>query len=419
MADIFIPFHRPSLGEEEIGEVVETLRSGWLTTGPRTARFERDFAEYTGAPHAVAVNSATAALHLALAALKIGPGDEVITTPMTFCATVQTILHVGASPVLADIGPDGNIDPAAIAARITPRTRAIMPVHMAGLPCDLNAIHAIAREYGLSVIEDAAHAAGSQYRGRPIGAASVDGTPASDAVAFSFYATKNLTTGEGGMLTTGRPDLAETVRMLSLHGTSHDAWDRYTDHGGWHYDVVAHGFKYNLSDIQSAIGLHQLRKLDQFVQTRTEQAAAYRRAFAGNDCVELPPERADSRHAWHLYILRLNLERLRIDRDEFIRSLRARGIQTSVHFIPIPLHPFFARLPLAAFSCPQALALYPRIVSLPLYPGLTGDQVHYIAQSVCEVLEGARRPRFVARRRIPAARTFALPKAAPSPEGLL
>jgi dTDP-4-amino-4,6-dideoxygalactose transaminase len=418
MAETFIPFHRPSIGEEEIAEVVDTLRSGWLTTGPRTARFEREFREYTGAPHAVAVNSATAALHLALAALEIGPGHEVITTPMTFCATVQTILHVGATPVLADIGPDGNIDPASIAARITPRTRALIPVHLAGLPCDMRAIHDIARHHSLAVVEDAAHAAGARYAGRPIGSAPADGEYASDAVAFSFYATKNLTTGEGGMLTTCRLDLAEAARTLSLHGASHDAWDRYTEHGSWHYDVVAHGFKYNLSDIQSAIGIHQLRKLEHFIERRAALAAAYNRAFAGCDAVELPPDRPDCRHAWHLYILRLRLDRLRIGRDEFIQRLRRKGIQSSVHFIPIPLHRYFARLPLAACPCPQALALYPRIVSLPLYPALTGDEVHYTAQSVLEVLESARRPRFVAAGPIDA--PLAVPRtAAPSPEGLL
>jgi dTDP-4-amino-4,6-dideoxygalactose transaminase len=413
MAETFIPFHRPSIGEEEIGEVVATLRSGWLTTGPRTAQFEREFRESVSAPHAVAVNSATAALHLALAALEIGPGDEVITTPMTFCATVQTILHVGATPVLADIGTDGNIDPDEIALRITPRTRAIIPVHLAGLPCDMDAIRVLARQHGLSVIEDAAHAAGAHYHGAPIGGSE------SDAVAFSFYATKNLTTGEGGMLTTGREDLAGAVRMLSLHGTSRDAWDRYTDHGGWHYDVVAHGFKYNLSDIQSAIGIHQLRKLEQFVLRRTVQAATYQAAFADRDDLELPPDRADSRHAWHLYIPRLNLERLRIDRDEFIRALRGRGVHTSVHFIPIPLHPYFARLPLAARSYPRTAALYPRIVSLPLYPALTEDQVHYIARSVCDVLDRARRPRFVAPGPVDAALPVRPRDASASSEGWL
>jgi dTDP-4-amino-4,6-dideoxygalactose transaminase len=386
----FIPFHRPSIGDEEINEVVDTLRSGWLTTGPRAARFESEFRQHAGTPHAIALNSGTAALHLALAGLKIGPGDEVITTPMTFCGTVHAILHTGATPVLADIGPDGNIDPEQIAKRVTPRTRAILPVHLAGLPCDMDAIHAIARKDGLYVIEDAAHAAGAQYRGRRIGANPVgEHENVSDAVAFSFYSTKNLTTGEGGMLTTGRDDLAENVRILSLHGMSHDAWDRYTDHGGWHYDVVAHGFKYNLSDIQAALGIHQLRKLEGFIRRRQWCAAVYNREFAGLEQVDLPPDRPGCRHAWHLYILRLNLGALRIDRDQFIRALRQKGVGTSVHFIPIPLHPYFARFGFADPPCPRALELYQRIVSLPLYPAMTDEQVHLVAKSVREIVEGA------------------------------
>jgi dTDP-4-amino-4,6-dideoxygalactose transaminase len=391
----FIPFHTPSIGEEEIQEVAETLRSGWLTTGPRTARFERAFSAYVNSPNALAVNSATAGLHLALAGLEIGPGDEVITTPMTFCATVQTILHVGATPVLADVGPDGNIDPEEIQRRITDRTRAIIPVHMAGLPCDMKAIWAIARQKGLYVIEDAAHAAGASYRGRPIGAAPSGKAGASDAVAFSFYATKNLTTGEGGMVTTHRTDLAERMRILSLHGTNHDAWDRYTERGSWYYEVVAHGFKYNLSDIHAALGIHQLRKLDQFTETRARYAEMYNRAFADLEQVEAPPDDTRCQHAWHLYILRLNLETIRLDRKEFIEELRKRGIGASVHFIPIPLHPFFAGLPLARYRCERALALYPRIVSLPLYPAMTEEQVHYVAQSVTELLQSARREKYI------------------------
>jgi len=396
MNNHFIPFHRPSIGEEEINEVADTLRSGWLTTGPRTARFERDFGEHVGALHSVAVNSATAALHLALAGLEIGPRDEVITTPMTFCATVQAILHVGATPVLADIGPDGNIDPGEIEKRITNRTRAIIPVHLAGLPCEMNAIWTLAGRRGIHVIEDAAHAAGSHYEGRPIGAGPVGSTAASDAVAFSFYATKNLTTGEGGMITTHLPALAEAMRMLSLHGASHHAWDRYTERGDWYYEVLAHGFKYNLSDIQAAIGIHQLRKLDRFIERRVLYAGIYNRAFAGLGEVETPPDNPRCRHAWHLYILRLNLGRLTIDRAQFIRELRERGIGTSVHFIPVPLHPFFAEMSLAREACPQALDLYPRIVSLPLYPAMTEEDVHYVARCVREVLECSRRVRFVA-----------------------
>jgi dTDP-4-amino-4,6-dideoxygalactose transaminase len=391
----FIQFHVPSISEEEIQEVAETLRSGWLTTGPRAARFERDFGAYVASPHAVAVNSATAGLHLALAGLKIGPGDEVITTPLTFCATVQTILHVGATPVMADIGPDGNIDPEEIERKLTNRTKAIIPVHLAGLPCDMNSIWALARQEGLYVIEDAAHAAGADYEGRPIGAGLSETEQASDAVAFSFYATKNLTTGEGGMITTHRRDLANTMRTLSLHGTSHDAWDRYTEHGSWYYEVVAHGFKYNLSDIHAALGIHQLRKLDQFIETRARYAEIYNRTFGDLEEVELPPDSPRCRHAWHLYILRLNLDRLRIDRKAFIEAMREKGIGTSVHFIPIPLHPYFARLPLARYRCPRALELYPRIVSLPLYPAMTEEQVHYVAQSVKDVLEHSRREKYL------------------------
>jgi dTDP-4-amino-4,6-dideoxygalactose transaminase len=384
--DKHIPFHRPSIGAEEIDEVADTLRSGWLTTGPRVARFELDFRGYVGADHAIAVNSATAGLHLALAALKIGPGDEVITTPMTFCATVQAILHVGASPVLADIGPDGNIDPNEIERRITRRTRAIIPVHMGGLPCDMRAIWELAERWNIRVIEDAAHAVGARLDGSAIGATRIGTRFSSDAVAFSFYATKNLTTGEGGMVTTRCPELAESLRTLSLHGASHNAWDRYTEHGDWHYDVVAHGFKYNLSDIQAAIGIHQLRKLDRFIERRASHAEIYKRALAGLEEVELPPDKPDCRHAWHLYVIRLNLKRMKLDRAAFIHALKEKGIGTSVHFIPIPLHQYFRGLPLAQYSCPRALELYFRIVSLPLYPAMSDQQVQYVADSVKQVL---------------------------------
>jgi dTDP-4-amino-4,6-dideoxygalactose transaminase len=268
-----LPFALPDIGEEEIAEVVDTLRSGWLTSGPRVAQFEKDFSTYTGASHSLAVNSCTAGLHLALAALEIGPGDEVITTPLTFCATVNVILQCGATPVLADIGPDLNMDVAAIRAAITPATRAIIPVHIGGMPCDMDAIWRLARKHNLHVVEDAAHAAGSRYRGTPIGGGQ------SDAVAFSFYATKNLSTGEGGMVTTGSQQLNERMRTLCLHGIDKDAWNRYSEKGSWFYEVVACGFKYNMSDITAAIGIHQLRKLDKMNARRAEIAALYNRAF--------------------------------------------------------------------------------------------------------------------------------------------
>lgn len=390
----FIPFHRPSIGDEEINEVVATLRSGWLTTGPRTAQFERAFATYVDAPHALAVNSATAGLHLALDGLGIGPGDEVITTPLTFCATVNTILHVGATPVLADIGEDGNIDPVQIEAQITSRTRAIMPVHIGGLPCRMNAIWQIAERHGCFVVEDAAHAAGARYLNRPIGAA-INGA-ASDAVVFSFYATKNMTTGEGGMITCRSEELADMMRVLCLHGISKDAWNRYAEHGKWYYEVTALGYKYNLSDIQSAIGIHQLRKLDDFIETRRRYAQFYDHEFADMDELEIPPDSAASRHAWHLYVLRLNTNTLDIGRDEFIDALQHSGIGTSVHFIPILLHPYFASIPsLMRNPCPQALALYRRIVSLPLYPGLTDKELARVASVVKQVVRAHSKRRVI------------------------
>lgn len=388
-----VPFHRPSIGPEEIDEVVRTLESGWLTSGPRTEQFEREFRQYLGVPHALAVNSCTAGLHLALAALNIGPGAEVITTPMTFCATVNTILHVGATPVLADVGPDGNLDPDSVEERITPRTRALMPVHLAGLPCDMDRLWRLARRRRLYVIEDAAHAAGSHYRGWPIGAGYPPTGDRSDAVAFSFYATKNLTTGEGGMVTTHSDELAERMRVLCLHGISKDAWNRYAARGNWYYQVLAPGFKYNLSDIQSAIGIHQLRKLEEFIRVRTRYARLYQELLGGFEEVETPPEKPDCRHSWHLYMLRLRLARLAISRDEFILELQDRGIGASVHFIPVPLHPFFAAFARKPENhCPNALALYPRLVSLPLYPGMTEAQVAYVAEAVRQIVSRHAKP---------------------------
>jgi dTDP-4-amino-4,6-dideoxygalactose transaminase len=382
-----IPYHVPIIGEEEIAEVMATLRSGWLTTGPRTHQFEQDFREYTGAKHSLALNSGTAALHLALAALDIGPTDEVITTPLTFCATVNSIMHMGATPVLADIGEDGNIDPVSILERMTPRTRAILPVHYAGQACDMDAIWRIARVFNLKVVEDAAHASGTYYRDAHVGSATGS---KSDAVAFSFYATKNLTTAEGGMVTTSDGDLNERMRRLSLHGINKDAWNRYSSNGKWFYSVEEPGFKYNLTDIASAIGIHQLRKLEWFIDARTRLAALYNRLFADVTEVETPAAHTYGRHSWHLYVLRLNLEMLDIRRDEFIEELKKEGVGVSVHFIPIPLHPFYAPW-VNDQSCPRALALYERIVSLPLYPGLTPEDVHEVVDRVKNVISAHRR----------------------------
>jgi dTDP-4-amino-4,6-dideoxygalactose transaminase len=381
----FIHFARPDYGDAEIAEVVDTLRSGWTTTGPRTARFEEEFKAYTGAKAALAVNSCTAALHLALAALGIGPGDEVITTPLTFCATVNVIVHVGATPVLVDIGPDFNIDPAAIERAITPRTRAIIPVHIAGLACDMEQIWSIARRHGLFVVEDAAHAAGTRYQNALIGGGQ------SDAVAFSFYATKNLSTGEGGMVTSSDPALCDRMRVLCLHGIGRDAWKRYSKEGSWFYEVVECGFKYNLSDLQSALGLAQLHRLDAMNSRRREIAQAYDAAFEAMDELQLPPGSGDPGHAWHLYMLRLRTDRLAVDRAGFIEELRRKHVGASVHFIPIPLHPYFRETLELRDPCRRALAEYPRLVSLPLYSSLADHEVERVIRAVKQtVLESSR-----------------------------
>jgi dTDP-4-amino-4,6-dideoxygalactose transaminase len=376
----FLPFHAANIEEDEIREVTDTLRSGWLTTGPRTAQFERDFQAYTGASHALAVNSCTAGLHLALAALGIGPGDEVITTALTFCASVNVIIEVGAKPVLVDIGPELNINPEAIAAAITDRTRAVLPVHFAGLPCAMQAIWELASRSGMKVIEDAAHAAGAHYRGVKIGAGK------SDAVAFSFYATKNLTTGEGGMVTTSSSELSERMRILCLHGISRDAWNRYTEKGKWFYEVVECGFKYNMTDITAAIGIHQLRKLERMNARNAQIAAAYDDAFSDVAELETPPNNAESQHAWHLYVLRLKLETLTIDRAQFFDEMRTRGIGCSVHFIPIPLHPYYKRTLEMRDSCTRALSEYPRMITLPLYSRMSDDDVSRVIAAVKEVV---------------------------------
>lgn len=387
----FIPFHRASIGQEELDEVAAVLQSGWLTTGPKTKQFEEEFAAYCGAPHALAVNSCTAGLHLALAALGVGPGDEVITTPMTFCSTVHVITHTGATPVLADIGDDGNLDPASVEERITPRTRVLLPVHLAGLPCRMEDLWALAARRGLHVVEDAAHAAGARYGQRRVG-----GDPRSAAVAFSFYATKNLTTAEGGMVTTFDPGLAERMRVLCLHGIGRDAWNRYTDKGNWYYEVLEPGFKYNLSDLQSALGVAQLRKLEGFLARRRELVAYYRERFRRLEELDLPPGDLDGGHAWHLYILRLRLGQLKIGRGEFIEELRRRGVGASVHFIPVPLHPAFRELAVRKENdCPRAAALYERIVSLPLYPGMTQGMVERVADVVEEIVRLNRLASFV------------------------
>ncbi len=381
-----LPYNRPDITEEEIAAVVETLRSGWLTTGPKTKQFEEAFAAYVGARHAVAVNSATAALHLALDAAGVGPGDEVITTPLTFAACANVIVQQGARPVLADVSPDDlNLDPEQVERRLTPRTRAVMAVHYAGQPCRMDELLDIASRHRLFLIEDAAHAVGAAYRGRMIGSLG-------DATAFSFYATKNLTTGEGGMLTTNRPEVAERARLMTLHGMSRDAWKRYAQGGSWSYEVVAPGYKYNMSDLQAALGLVQLRRLEAMNARRAALAARLTAHLRACDAVRPPSARPEVRHAWHLYVIRLHLEALRIDRAALIEELARRGIGTSVHFIPIHYHPYYREgFGFRRGDFPVAEDAYERLISLPLYPAMSEADVDRVAEAVWDVARAHRR----------------------------
>ena len=381
----FLPFSQPDIGQAGIDEVVDTLRSGWITSGPKTKEFERRFAEYVGARHAIAVNSCTAALHIALAAAGIGPGDEVITSPLTFCSTANVIVHLGGTPVFADIGEDHNIDPSEIERRITPRTKAIIPVHYSGQPCRMDKILACARNHNLPVIEDAAHAVGAKYRGRMIGTIG-------DVTAFSFYAIKNMTTGEGGMITTDDDELAERMRLLSLHGISKDAWKRYTSEGSWYYEVIYAGYKYNMTDIQAALGIHQLARLEQFLKVRSKYVAMYNEAFGEMPEIQTPIAHTDVRHAWHLYVIQLDLERLVINRAQFIEALRAENIGTSVHFIPVHLHPYYRQtFGHKRGDFPSAERIYDRIVSLPLYPKMTEEDVGDVTAAVNKVVRQHRK----------------------------
>jgi len=380
----FLEFSPPVIGDDEVNAVVETLRSSWITTGPKTKEFEKKFAEKFGAA-ALAVNSCTAALHTALVGLGIGPGDEVITTPMTFCSTVNVIEQVGARPVLVDVEPDTlNIDPDKVEDAVTAKTKAIMPVHYTGHPVDLDAVYDIAKRHNLFVVEDAAHAVSAQYKGRYIGSG---GTIA----AFSFYATKNMTTAEGGMLT-GTPDFVEKCRIISLHGMSRDAWNRYSKEGSWYYEVLLPGFKYNMTDIQASLGLVQLEKLESFQLRRAEIVAKYNQEFKNYDALEIPVAKAEVEHAWHLYVLKLNLQALRINRNQFIEELKVRNIGTSVHFIPIHLHPYYRdKYGYKPEDFPVAFNNYQRILSLPLHAGLSDNDVQDVIAAVVEIVKKYRR----------------------------
>ena len=384
----FLPYALPEIGEEEIAEVVDALRSGWVTTGPKTRRFEQDFSAFLGAGqgagradsglHAIAVNSATAGLHLALEALGIGPGDEVITTTHTFTATAEVVRYLGADVRLVDIDPATlNICPAAVEAAITPRTKAIMPVHFAGLAADMKTLHGIAQRHGLKVVEDAAHALPTTCGGALVG------TLASDATVFSFYANKTITTGEGGMLVTPDASIAHRAKLMRLHGMNRDAFDRFTAKvPSWYYEVVAPGYKYNLTDIAAAMGIHQLKKAHAFQQRRARIAAAYDQAFADLPVVTPPQPLPGDTHAWHLYVLRLG-DDAGVARDRFIERLFEQGIGCSVHYIPLHLHPYWRdRYALDAAMFAHSQRAYERMLSLPIYSRMTEDDVLRVIDAV-------------------------------------
>lgn len=382
MRESYLPFSKPSIGEEEIAEVEETLRSGWITTGPRVQEFERAFAEAVGCRYALAVNSATAGLHLALLALDLKPGDEVITTPMTFASTVNAILLAGGTPVLADIDRTTfNIDPKAIKSVLSPRTKGLVPVHFAGLSCDMDALRTLASEHGLWVLEDAAHAIGTEYKGQKIGSRP------SPWVVFSFHPTKNITTGEGGMVCTDDEELAEKIAVLRQNGMSKGAWNRYAATGTPHYDIVMLGLKYNMLDIEAAIGIHQLPKLERFLSRREEIVQRYKEAFSGLEGLILPKLAPyPARHSWHIFTPLVDIDRLDIDRDGFMSALKERNIGSALHYQALHLMSYYQkRFGWHRGLFPNAEYVSDRILSLPLFPEMTAADVEDVIEAVVAV----------------------------------
>jgi dTDP-4-amino-4,6-dideoxygalactose transaminase len=382
----FLPFHRALIEEDDIESVVRVLRSGWLTTGAEARKFETGFAKYVGATNAVALSSCTAALHLALAAIHLREGDEVILPTMTFSSTSEVVLYFKARPVLVDCEPDSfQADPLAIERAITPRTRAIIVVHYAGCPARIESIMDIARRYKLRVIEDAAHALPTRYKGKMVGSFG-------DITCFSFYATKTLTTGEGGMVTTENPEFANRVRILSLHGISKDAYKRYTAEGSWRYEILDVGYKYNMTDLQAALGLAQLAKCDAMREKRAQIARRYTAALSFADAFEIPGNPADVQHAWHLYVLKVNAGALSISRDQVIEELKQRGIGTSVHFIPLHTHPYYQQhLGYCTGQFPHAERHFDCAISLPLFPGMTDGDTDRVVEALHDVARTYRR----------------------------
>lgn len=377
----YLVFGSPLIGDEEIGEVVDCLKTGWLGTGPKVARFEKAMAEYKGVRHAVAVNSCTAALHLSCLTSGLRPGDEVITSSLTFCATVNAIIHSGATPVLADVDPlTQNLSPTDVEARITEKTKAILPVHFAGRPCDMDSLRRIALRHNLILIEDCAHAIETEYRGQKAGTFG-------KCAALSFYATKNLVTGEGGMLLTNDDEIAARAKMLALHGMSKDAWKRFSDDGYQHYDVVEIGFKYNMMDLQAAIGLHQLHRLESNWKRRQKIWEQYNQALTGLPLQLPPPLEAGTRHAFHLYTVLIDPS-ADINRDQFLTQLHHRQIGTGVHYRAIPEHPVYQKMfGWRPDDFPHARKIGLSTVSLPLSPKMTDEDMEDVIAAVIETLQ--------------------------------
>jgi perosamine synthetase len=382
----FLPFALPDIDETEFHEVKEALQSGWITTGPKTKKFEAKFAKAVGAKHAIAVNSCTAAMHLALEALGVRQGDEVVTSPYTFAATAEVIRYFDARPVFVDVEPRFlNLNSDLIEQAVTPKTKIILPVHLGGMPAEMDAIRDVAIRHGIPVIEDAAHAFPSSYKRKSIGSIS-------EFTCFSFYATKSITTGEGGMITTDNDDWADRCRIMSLHGISKDAWKRYSAEGSWYYEIVAPGYKYNMTDIAAAMGLAQLHKADAMHARRKVIAGMYNEAFKHNTVLQIPADEPKMQHAWHLYMLRLHLEAMTIDRGRFIEEMKKKGIGCSVHFIPLHIHPYYRDLyGFKPDDFPVAYREYTREVSLPIYSKMTDRDVVRVIDGVFDIVKKSRR----------------------------
>ncbi|HEX3026412.1 MAG TPA: DegT/DnrJ/EryC1/StrS aminotransferase family protein [Clostridia bacterium] len=377
--DTFLPYSQPYWGKEELEGVQDAIRSNWWSKGPKTIELEKIFARYVGAKYAVAVNSCTAALHTSLVARGIGPGDEVITTPMTFCSSANVIVHTGAKPVFADVDEKtGCISPDCVEAAVTGKTKAVIPVHYAGQPCDMDRIEEIADRNHLFILEDAAHALYTQYKGKMVGSMNT--------TAFSFYSTKNISTGEGGMLTTNDEDFAEKARVISCHGMSRNAWNRYGKGGSWRYDVEFAGYKYNMTDLQASLGIVQLGRLEAMQQKREVYSRIYDEELSGLPGIRTPQDGGLGRSSRHLYIIRIQKEELDIGRDEFIEELNAMNIGTSVHFIPVHLHPFYQQnYGTRPGDFPVAEKIFEQIISIPLYPSMSEEDVRYVAGAIRDI----------------------------------